>query len=296
MMSSDSNHKQKTSTTAPKTTHRIYIGNSRRMTEVADESVHCVVTSPPYVTTVMEKGQDFDYEPYRSMMEDVFGEVWRVLVPDGRFCLNVADIRSKYFYESENGLYRVPISSHMLNLVHEIGFRMVDTFIWDKGFNRNFGGPLLGSYPYPATIYNNVYFEYIFILKKPGKRRVARTIRQASKIDKASWKEYVQRIWRVETVTERFEGHSAVFPEEIPRRLIRMYSFVGDQILDPFCGTGTTTLAAKNLGRNSVGYEINEDLIPVIRRRIGLDQPTLFGQNADVRIETASYRVRELME
>ncbi len=280
----------------PKTTHQVYIGNARRMTEVADESVHCVVTSPPYVTTVMEKGQDFDYTPYRTMMEDVFREVWRTLTPDGRFCLNVADIRSKYFYKNENGLYRVPISSDMLNLAHEIGFRMLDTFIWDKGFNRNFGGPLLGSYPYPATMYNNVYFEYIFILKKPGKRRVKRGIRQASKIEKADWKEYVQRIWRVETVTERFEGHKAVFPEEIPRRLIKMFSFVGDTVLDPFAGTCTTTLAARNLGRNSIGYEINEELIPVIRRRLGLDQYTLFGQSADVEIKSAAYQDRELME
>jgi DNA modification methylase len=295
-MSLENGNKQTPSVVIPHTTHQIYIGNSRRMTEVADESVHCVVTSPPYVTTVMEKGQDFDYEPYRSMMEGVFQEIWRVLVPNGRFCLNVADIRSKYFYENENGLYRVPISSDMLNLVHDIGFRMLDTFIWDKGFNRNFGGPLLGSYPYPATIYNNVYFEYIFILKKPGKRRVRRSVRQASKIDKSTWKEYVQRIWRVETVTERFEGHTAVFPEEIPRRLIRMYSFVGDTILDPFLGTGTTTLAARNLGRNSIGYEINEDLIPVIRRRLGLNQYTLFGQNANIEIKSAAYQVRELME
>lgn len=277
------------------TKHQIYIGNSRRMTEVADESVNCVVTSPPYVTTVMEKGQAFDYQPYRSMMEDVFREIWRTMAPDGRFCLNVADIRSKYFYE-EDGLYRVPISSDMLNLAHEIGFRMIDTFIWDKGFNRNFGGPLLGSYPYPATMYNNVYFEYIFILKKPGKRRVKRSVREASKIDKATWKKYVQRFWRVETVTERFDGHKAVFPQEIPRRLINMYSFVDDTVLDPFFGTGTTTLAARNLGRNSIGYEINEDLVPVIRRRLGLNQRTLFGQNAEVQIEPAAYQVRELME
>lgn len=287
---------QRLDTATPTTEHQIYIGNSRRMTEVADESVHCVVTSPPYVTTVMEKGQDFDYEPYRSMMEDVFREVWRTMAQDARFCLNVADIRSKYFYANENGLYRVPISSDMLNLAHEIGFRMIDTFIWDKGFNRNFGGPLLGSYPYPSTMYNNVYFEYIFILKKPGKRRVKRSVRQASKIDKATWKEYVQRIWRVETVTERFDGHTAVFPEEIPRRLLKMYSFVGDTVLDPFSGTGTTTLAARNLGRNSIGYEINKDLIPVIRQRLEMNQYTLFGQNAKTEIKSAAYQVRELME
>jgi len=93
-----------------KTTHKIYIGNSRQMKEVPDQSVGCVITSPPYVTTLMKKGQKFDYAAYRAMIQDVFKEVWRVLIHDGRFCLNVADIRSKYFYEEENGLYRVPIS------------------------------------------------------------------------------------------------------------------------------------------------------------------------------------------
>lgn len=279
-----------------KTTHKIYIGNSRRMMEVPEKSVHCVVTSPPYVTTRMKKGQSFDYQPYRAMIQDVFQEIWRVLIPSGIFCLNVADIRTKYFYEHENGLYRVPISSDLLTLCHEIGFRMLDVYIWDKGFNRNFGGPLLGSYPYPATIYNNVYFEYIFILKKPGKRKVDLAIKNASKINKQTWRRYVQRIWRVETESERFSGHEAVFPVEIPHRLLRMYSFFGDTILDPFLGSGTTTLAAMNLDRNSIGYEINGDLIPVIHRRLGLGQlPGLTG-DAEVEIMDAQYRVREVME
>lgn len=278
------------------TDHKIYIGNSRRMMEVADESVHCVVTSPPYVTTLMKKGQAFDYESYRGMIQDVFKEVWRVLVPDGRFCLNVADIRSKYFYGNENGLYRVPISGDLLMLSHDLGFRLFDTFIWDKGFNRNFGGPLLGSYPYPASIYNNVYFEYIFIMKKPGKRKTDPSLKKMSVLDKDTWRRYVQRIWRVETETEWFKGHEAVFPEEIPLRLIRMYSFVGDTVLDPFAGSGTTTLAAINLGRNSIGYEINEDLIPVIHQRLGLDQLRLVDRKVNIDISHAEYRDRESME
>ncbi len=278
------------------TYHNIYIGNSRHMKEVPDESVHCVVTSPPYVTTLMKKGQPFDYGSYRDMIQDVFKEVWRVLVPDGRFCLNVADIRSKYFYDDENGLYRVPISGDLLMLSHDLGFRLFDTFIWDKGFNRNFGGPLLGSYPYPASIYNNVYFEYIFILKKPGKRKLDPAMKKISKLDKETWRQYVQRIWRVETETEWFKGHEAVFPEEIPLRLIRMYSFVGDTVLDPFAGSGTTTLAAINLGRNSIGYEINEDLIPVIHQRLGLNQLRLVDRKVKIDISHAEYRVRESME
>ena len=282
----------------PKTVHRIYIGNSRRMLEVPDESVHCVITSPPYVTTYMHEGQAFDYKPYREMVRDVFREVWRVLIPDGRFCLNVADIRTKYFYEGDNGLYRVPLSGDLLMLCHELGFRLLDVFIWDKGFNRNFGGPLLGSYPYPATIYNNVYFEYIFILKKPGKRKVDPAAKEASKILRDTWKEYVQRIWRIETETEWFQGHEAVFPVEVPKRLIRMYSFVGDTVLDPFLGSGTTILAAMQLGRNSIGYEINEELIPVIKRRLRFDQPPLplLPEEIDVTIEFARFREREAME
>jgi len=244
----------------------------------------------------MHEGQTFDYKPYREMIQDVFREVWRVLIPDGRFCLNVADIRTKYFYTNEHNLYRVPLSADLLMLCHDLGFRLLDVFIWDKGFNRNFGGPLLGSYPYPATLYNNVYFEYIFILKKPGRRKVAPAVKEASKLDRQTWREYVQRIWRVETETEWFKGHEAVFPEEIPRRLIRMYSFVGDTVLDPFLGSGTTTLAAMHLERNSIGYEINEALIPVIRKRLGLDQLSLFAEEVEVSIEFAQFRERELME
>jgi len=280
-----------------KTTHKIYIGNSRRMKEVADQSVSCVITSPPYVTTLMKKGQKFDYPAYRNMIYDVFKEVWRVLIPDGRFCLNVADIRSKYFYENSNGLYRVPISADLLMLCQDIGFLLFDTFIWDKGFNRNFGGPLLGSYPYPASIYNNVYFEYIFILKKPGKRnKLDPDIKNASEIDKETWKEYVQKFWRIESETEWFKGHEAVFPEEVPRRLIRMYSFVGDTVLDPFAGSGTTNRAAINLDRNSIGYEINKDLIPVIKRRLNIGQTFLIEREAEIEISFAEYRVRESME
>ena len=267
------------------------------MKEVLDQTVSCVITSPPYVTTLMKKGQTFNYNAYRDMVYDVFKEVWRVLIPDGRFCLNVSDIRSKYFYEDENGLYRVPISADLLMLCQGLGFRLFDTFIWDKGFNRNFGGPLLGSYPYPASIYNNVYFEYIFVMKKPGKRnKLDPAIKKSSEIDKETWKQYVQKIWRVESETEWFKGHEAVFPEEIPRRLIRMYSFAGDTVLDPFAGSGTTTRASMNLNRNSIGYEINEDLIPVIKRRLGLNQTLLIENEAHIDISFAQYRTRESME
>ncbi len=155
----------------------------------------------------------------------------------------------------------------------------------------------MGSYPYPASIYNNVYFEYIFILKKPGKRnKLDPTVKEASKIDRETWKQYVQKIWRIESETEWFKGHEAVFPEEIPRRLIQMYSFAKDTVLDPFLGSGTTTRAAANLGRNSIGYEINEELVPVIKRRLNIGQSLLVESESQIDISFAQYREREAME
>ena len=121
-------------------------------------------------------------------------------------------------------------------------------------------------------------------------------IKKASEIDKETWKQYVQKFWRIESETEWFKGHEAVFPEEIPRRLIRMYSFAGDTVLDPFAGSGTTIRAAMNLDRNSIGYEINEDLIPVVKRRLDIGQTLLIEREAQIEISFAQYRVRESME
>ena len=260
------------------TRHLIIMGDSRNMKEVQDKTVHFAVTSPPYVTSKFKKGQPFDYESYLGMVKDVFGEVYRVLAPDARFCLNVGDIHTKYYYKSGRFL-RVPVSSHLLQVCFDLGFRLLDTFIWDKGFNRYKGGapgPFFGSYPYPATIYNNVYWEYIFVLIKPGpKRKVAREIKEKSKLSFEKWREYVQRIWRVESETEWIKEHPSVFSVEIPKRFIEMYSFYGDTVLDPFLGSGTTTLAARLTERNSIGYEINPKYLDLIKKRAGIEQATL---------------------
>ena len=155
---------------------------------------------------------------------------------------------------------RVPISADLLMLCQDLGFRLFDTFIWDKGFNRCFGGPLLGSYPYPASIYNNVYFEYIFILKKPGKRnKLDPEIKKASEIDKETWKQYVQKIWRIESETEWFKGHEAVFPEEVPAGL-SVCTLLQANDTRPLQVLGRR-LRQQLTGKKSIGYEINEELI-----------------------------------
>jgi len=242
------------------------------MKEVNDSSVQMAVTSPPYVTSKFKKGQPFDYEGYLDIIEDVFTEVYRVLCEDGRFCVNVGDVRTKYYW-NDGRFYRLPVASHLLLKCIKVGFRPLDTFIWNKGFNRHMGGaagPFFGSYPYPATIMNNVYWEYVFVLARPGrKRKVPKATKEMSRIPTDKWKEYTRDIWRVESETEWIRRHPSVFPVAIPRRFIEMYSFVGDTVLDPFLGSGTTTLAARMINRNSIGYEINPAYVELIRSRTG---------------------------
>jgi len=271
-----------------KTWHKIVIGDARDMREVTNSSVHLVVTSPPYVTSKFKRGQPFNVNEYLDLIKAVFKEVWRVLIPDGRFCLNVADVHTKYYYENDNRFYRIPLAHMVLQVALDLGFRLLETYIWNKGSNRHKGGapgPLFGSYPYPPTIYSNVYWEYIFVLVKPGPRRkVPKTVKERSKLSFEEWKEYTRKIWRIESETEWIKEHPSVFPLEIPLRFIKMYSFVGDIVLDPFLGSGTTTLAARLTGRNSIGYEINPKYVDLIRRRVGINQRTLFNDEAEFEI------------
>lgn len=250
------------------TRHLVRFADSRSLAVLPDESVHLALTSPPYVTTEFFEGQEFDYAGHLDLMRDVFAEVWRVLVPDGRFALNIADIHTKYLHIDDGRLHKVPLAFDTFAVAQTQGFRQLTQFIWDKGYTRNFRGPLLGSYPYPGTLYNNAYYEFIFILRKPGRRRVRQTVREASRLTLEEWRTYTQQWWRIESISEKYEGHGAVWPLEVPLRLIKMLSFVGDTVLDPFLGTGATTEAAVRLGRNSVGVEIDATTERLVERRV----------------------------
>jgi site-specific DNA-methyltransferase (adenine-specific) len=128
----------------------------------------------------------------------------------------------------------------------------------------------------------NNYYEYLFVLRKPGERpSKTRAEREESTLDKATWKRYMQNWWRIESTTERFEGHHAVFPVELPKRLIELYSFVGDTVVDPFAGSCTTALAAARTGRDSVCYEIDDELEPIVDARLDPDQTTLGAADAE---------------
>jgi len=242
------------------------------MEQLHNDSVHLTVTSPPYITTLFHEGQEFNYSGFLDHYRTVATEIHRVTVPGGRYALNVGDIVTKYRYPKLGTLLRVPLGPDLLQITIDAGFVLLERFIWDKGYTRNMGGPLLGSFPYPMTVYNNVYFENIYVFAKPGKRRVKQVVREKSKYSLEEWRVWSQQWWRIETISEKFKHHPAIFPLEIPMRMIRMFSYVGDTVLDPYMGTGATMLAAHLSGRRSVGYEIDEKVETLIGQRIEFER------------------------
>ena len=255
-----------------KTSHKIIIGDSRWMKEVSNESVHLIITSPPYwqlkdYGNGSQIGFNDTYEEYINNLNLVWNECCRVLHEGCRLCVNIGDqfARSVYY-----GRYKViPIREEIIRFCETIGFDYMGAIIWQKvtTCNTTGGATVMGSFPYPRNGIIKLDYEFILIFKKLGNPpKVSREIKEKSKLSAEEWNEYFYGHWNFSG--EKQDKHLAMFPEELPKRLIKMFSFVGDTVLDPFLGSGTTCLAAKNLGRNSIGYEINEDFLPVIKERL----------------------------
>ena len=255
-----------------KTSHKIIIGDSRWMKEVSNESVHLIITSPPYwqlkdYGNGSQIGFNDTYEEYINNLNLVWNECYRVLHEGCRLCVNIGDqfARSVYY-----GRYKViPIREEIIRFCETIGFDYMGAIIWQKvtTCNTTGGATVMGSFPYPRNGIIKLDYEFILIFKKLGNPpKVSREIKEKSKLTTEEWNEYFYGHWNFSG--EKQDKHLAMFPEELPKRLIKMFSFVGDTVLDPFLGSGTTCLAAKNLGRNSIGYEINEDFLPVIKERL----------------------------
>jgi len=262
------------------THHKIITGDSRRMAEVPDESVHLVVTSPPYwqlkdYGNSQQIGFDDSYETYINNLNLVWSQCHRVLAQGCRLCVNVGDqfARSVYY-----GRYKViPIRTEIIKFCETVGFDYMGAVIWQKvtTCNTTGGATIMGSFPYPRNGILKLDYEFILIFKKYGTApTVSKEIKEQSRLTTEEWNTFFAGHWNIPG--EKQDDHLAMFPQEIPRRLIRMFSFVGDTVLDPFLGSGTTCLAARNLARNSVGFEINPEFIGIIRRKLGADKELLF--------------------
>ena len=266
--------------------HKIINGDSRRMNKIEDKSVNLIITSPPYwqlkdYGNENQIGFNDSYEDYINNMNLVWNECYRVLHNGCRLCINIGDQFARAIYY---GRYKViPIREEIIKFCENIGFDYMGAIIWQKVTTSNTtgGGVQMGSYPYPRNGILKLDYEFILIFKKLGDApKHNKEQKELSRMTADEWNTYFTGHWNFTGV--RQSNHIAMFPEELPRRLIKMFSFVNEIVLDPFAGSGTTMLAAKNLDRNSIGYEINPDFIPIIKEKIGMNEINL--SNSDYEI------------
>ncbi|MGB4959758.1 MAG: DNA methyltransferase [Saprospiraceae bacterium] len=265
-----------------KTTHKIISGDSRQMNIVSDKSVHLVITSPPYwqlkdYGTENQIGYHEDYETYINNLNLVWKECFRVLDDGCRLCVNIGDQFARAVYY---GRYKViPIRTEIIKFCESIGFDYMGAIIWQKQTTTNTtgGASLMGSFPTPRNGILSIDYEFILIFKKLGtsKNKVSKEVKEQSKMTTEEWKEYFAGHWNFGGA--RQDGHIAMFPEELPKRLIKMFAFKGETVLDPFMGSGTTSLAARNLERNSIGYEINPEFIEIVKDKLKIYQTDIAG-------------------
>ena len=265
-----------------KTRHTCILGDARNMAEVATASVHLVVTSPPYwqlkdYGSADQIGFNDSYEDYINNLNLVWSECHRVLHPGCRMVVNIGDQFARAVYY---GRYKViPIRTEIIKFCETIGFDYLGAIIWQKKttMNTTGGATVMGSFPYPRNGIVEIDYEFVLIFKKPGQApKVSQEIKEQSRIPKEKWKEYFSGHWYFGGAKQ--EQHLAMFPVELPKRAIEMFTFVGETVLDPFLGSGTTSLAAMMTHRNSIGYEINPDFLPIIKKRLSAEQQTLFGE------------------
>jgi site-specific DNA-methyltransferase (adenine-specific) len=272
------------------TTHTIHLADSRSMPELADSSVHLVVTSPPYwqlkdYGAANQIGFDDDYRAYINNLNLVWEECARVLNPGCRLVVNIGD---QFARAAHYGRYKViPIREEIVGFCEkQLALDYMGAIIWQKvtTCNTSGGASIMGSFPYPRNGIIKIDYEFILTFKKPGiaPGPPSPEAKEAARMTTEEWNQYFYGHWNF--TGERQVEHIAPFPVELPHRLIRMFTFPGETVLDPFLGSGTTALAARRLGRDSVGYEINPDLRPVIEKKV-LASDDLIENAAPARIE-----------
>ena len=270
--------------TMQSTLHRLINGDARELSFLEPESIHLVVTSPPYWNLKRynenpdQLGHVQDYETFLSELEKVWRHIFRVLVPGGRLVCVVGDV---CVARRNFGRHLVfPLHADISVICRRIGFDNLNPIIWHKIANASYevtnGSKFLGKPYEPNAIIKND-MEFILMQRKPGGyRKPTEAQRKASKLTKEEFNRWFQQIWNITGASTKH--HPAPFPLELATRLVRMFSFVGDTVLDPFCGTGTTMIAALRTGRNSIGIEIDPEYCRMTARYLKAESSDLFSK------------------
>lgn len=234
---------------------RLYCKSSEKMDELPDSSVHLMITSPPYNAS-KDYDQDLNLGEYLQLLNKVWQETFRVLVPGGRACINVANLGRKPY---------IPLHVYIVDLMVDIGFLMRGEIIWNKASSAS-QSTAWGSWQSASNPVLRDIHEYILVFSKGNFKREKNS--KEDTIDRDEFLEWTKSVWKFPAVSAKKIGHPAPFPEELPHRLIQLYSFKNDVILDPFAGSGTTCLAAVRDARHFVGYDTNEEYIKLAKERI----------------------------
>ena len=236
----------------------LILGNAQNMSELPDNCLHLMITSPPYNVS-KEYDEDMSLTEYLVMLGNIFSETYRVLVEGGRACINVANLGRKPY---------IPLTDYISQIMLEIGFRMRGEISWNKGAGAGvsmaWGSWMSASNPVLRDVH-----EYILVFSKGSFGRVKQKDREyESTIERDQFMEWTKSVWDMNTESAKKVGHPAPFPLELPNRLIQLYSFNGDIVLDPLMGSGSTAIAALNSNRKYVGYEIDEEYHKLAEKRI----------------------------
>jgi site-specific DNA-methyltransferase (adenine-specific) len=235
--------------------NKFILGSSENMKELPDNSVHLMITSPPYNVS-KEYDQDLSLKEYLQFLENSFKETFRVLVNGGRACINIANLGRKPY---------IPLSDYISKMMIDIGFNMRGEIIWNKAASAS-PSTAWGSWQSAANPILRDIHEYILIFSKGDYKREKG--KKENTITKEQFMEWTKSVWTMNAESAKRIGHPAPFPEELPYRLIQLYSFKDDIILDPFMGSGTTAVAAVKSDRKFVGYDISQEYINLAENRI----------------------------
>lgn len=236
--------------------NKIYCKSSEDMSEILDDSVHLMITSPPY-NVGKEYDEDLSLDEYLGLLSSVFGQCYKKLVTGGRACINIANIGRKPY---------IPLHAMLIEIMLDLGFLMRGEIIWDKSASAG-GSCAWGSWMSASNPVLRDYHEYILVFSKQSYSK-NKAQEKHDTIQKDDFIQWTKSIWTFPAVNAKKIGHPAPFPIELPHRLINLYSYEGDVVLDPFCGSGTTCIAALQNNRKYVAYEINQDYVDLAQKRI----------------------------